>query len=117
MEVHMNCTKNYKKFGLALGLLTVFTAMAGLVGCTPKSPEARMNWVAGKVTDKLDLNKEQEAKLKDLIEAINQQRIAHKSERKENQTLLKDMVLSEKLNHDVLRGLIEKKETGINASF
>ena len=105
-----------KTFAFALVSLLVMGAFA--TGCNSgKSPEGRMNWVAEKVTSKLDLDKDQESKLRDLIKAVQAEKTAHKEKNKAQRDELKAMILSDKLNKDATRKLMEARHTAMNESF
>jgi hypothetical protein len=90
-------------------------AFGAIVGCSSRSPDEKMSWMSEKISNKLDLNEDQELKLKDLMAAFKEQKKAHADE--EGKSQLKTMVLSEKLNHDALKGLFAKKQAKMNDSF
>lgn len=106
--------KSTKKFGLVLGLLVL---ALGAMSCKDKGPDAKIDWVEDKIVSKLDLNKEQEGKLHDLVLAVKEQRKAHKADSESCKTRVKDMILSEKLQKDELKTMFSKKQEQMNTSF
>lgn len=106
--------KGTKKFGLVLGILVL---ALGAMSCKDKGPDAKIDWVEDKIVSKLDLNKEQEGKLHDLIIAVKDQRKAHKADSETGKAKIKELILSERLKKDELKDLFNKKQTQMTASF
>ncbi|WP_408096000.1 Spy/CpxP family protein refolding chaperone [Peredibacter sp. HCB2-198] len=108
--------KKYQIFSLITGTLLV---MGVATGCKSggKGPEGRLNWITEKVTDKLDLDKDQENKLRDLVKTVQEQRKAHLDQSKSQHDELKAMILSEKLDKEAARKLMENRQAAMREGF
>lgn len=108
--------KNLKMALFAMFLIVV----AGVVtGCKPgkSTPEQKMNWVVEKVTDKLELDKDQENKLRDLVATVHETRKAQSEKRKAQTEEFKALLLSEKLDKTASRKLFDQRQTAMSESF
>lgn len=108
--------KKYQIFSLITGALLV---MGVATGCKSgaKGPEGKMNWITEKITDKLDLDKDQENKLRDLVQTVQEQRKAHREESKSQRDELKAMILSEKLDKEAAQKLMDSRQAAMRQSF
>ncbi|WPU67018.1 Spy/CpxP family protein refolding chaperone [Peredibacter starrii] len=108
--------KKYQIFSIITATLLVMGVAAG---CKPggKGPDGKMNWITEKITDKLDLDKDQENKLRDLVQTVQEQRTAHREQSKSQRVELKAMVLSEKLDKDAARKLMDNRQAAMRESF
>lgn len=105
-----------KTFAFALVSLLVMGAMA--TGCkSGKNPEERANWITEKVTSKLDLDKDQESKLRDLVKAVQDERQAQREKNKAQKAELKEMILSDKLDKEATRKLMDTRHAAMKESF
>lgn len=108
--------KNIKMVMFATFLL----AVAGLAtGCKSgkSSHEQKMNWVVEKVTDKLELDKDQENKLRDLVATVRETKKAQGEKYKGQKEELKTLLLSEKLDKAASRKLFDQRQTAMSESF
>lgn len=108
--------KNIKMAMFAMFLL----AVAGFAsGCKPgkSTPEQKMNWVVEKVSDKLELDKDQENKLKDLVATAHEIKKTQGEKRKAQKEELKALLLSEKLDKTASRKLFDGRQQAMSESF
>lgn len=108
--------KNIKMALFAMFLLVV----AGFAtGCKPgkSTPEQKMNWVVEKVSDKLELDKDQENKLRDLVATVHETKKAQSEKRKGQTEEFKTLLLSEKLDKATSRKLFDQRQTAMSESF
>lgn len=108
-----------KKFRLFSIVAASLLVMGMATGCKSggKGPEGRMNWITEKVTDKLDLDKDQENKLRDLIKTVQEHRKSHREQHKAQRDELKAMILSDKLDKEAARKLMEGRQAAMREGF
>lgn len=108
--------KNLKMFSFLMVLLTVAALAGGCKGGKGKG-EGRMNWMVEKVTDKLELDKDQENKLRDLAKTIAHVKKSQREKRKADKETLKNMILSEKLDKEAGRKLFDSHQEAHRQAF
>lgn len=101
---------------LFFGLIAL-AVVAGLSSCRGHEPGARSSFVTSLVSRKLDLTPEQRAKFEAAQTAFEDARKAGAAERAKDLEVVKQQILSDKLDASVARSLIKAREAKIEASF
>lgn len=98
--------------------IKMMVLLAGLVpffftgcGCLHRGPEAKANWAVKRISSKLDLNKEQKAKLESIKNEILAKRQGWQAQGKSLKTDLVAQIRSDKIDQAKVRELV-----GENAS-
>jgi Spy/CpxP family protein refolding chaperone len=91
--------------------------LMGMTGCKSPSPEQQADWIVKKVTSKLDLNGEQEAKLRAVKEAYLDARKRHSATQREAREEIKQIVLSDALDAKRIRELMKKRNAIVDQEF
>lgn len=108
--------KKFKLLMIVLSLSLATSAVyAGKKG-NRGNPEERQKQMVEKVTKKLELNDEQQGKLKDLMAAVKKKREQMKEGRKEGQAEVKTLLLAEKLDKAKLKSLFEKRHEALKSN-
>lgn len=108
------------EFKRSCGGFAVILAVGGLLGatgCTHPSPEKRAEWVVSAIKRKLDLNDEQKAKLDAVKQAFLDTRKAHEGDRKKHFEEVKQMILSDKLDANKVKALMQERHKAMEQGF
>jgi replication-associated recombination protein RarA len=94
-----------KMIGIAIALI----GLGALSACHSRTPEARVDHVASKVANKLDLNAQQKVLLDDIANEIKKDMQAEKDIRLSMHSELKAMIASEELDKTKVKSAIKAK--------
>ncbi len=92
------------------------TLLLGLVGCFNHSTADKADWISSKISNKLDLNESQEAKLNDVRDEVLIARKAMHKDRVANFSQIETMIKSDKLNKADILALFKSKTDTLELS-
>lgn len=102
-------------------ILLLSSALMLVIGVTAcqrhRSFEGRSKWIASKISDELDLNKDQETKLEAVRQEFLAARNRHKDERAKNIEEVKQIVLSEKLDAAKVKEKLAHRQKFFDENF
>ena len=110
--------KNLKMFTFAMFLLAITgLATSCQSGKKHHKDDRKVTWMIEKVTNKLDLNQDQQEKFKDLVSSFREQKRVQAEKHKADFDGLKTMLLSDKIEKDKTLALMDKRQNAMREGF
>lgn len=93
-------------------LVALAVVLVCVSGCRPKSAEERAEWMADKISDELDLDDVQKAKLDVVKKAYVESRAKRKSEREKGFDELRGFIVAEKFETAKAKDMMARVQKG-----